>query len=308
MIQFYGGTDKGNRKHNEDCDAANNELGIGLVADGMGGYACGEVASVLVKETLIDALIQRQGLSEAIVRAHYLIKAESERDESKSGMGSTVVAVKVQDNDYEIAWVGDSRAYIWDGELKQITRDHSYVENLLNTGAITFDEARVHPNRNLITQAVGVAGEEGLEVSVVRGRLAGGQYLLLCSDGLVDEVADVDVAKFLENANSSQEMVDTLIAEAIQAGGRDNISVVIAESDAESSGLAIEPEIICTTSLDGVVHRQAPIKANSQDDINSSVTYMDDNKGNEFSPYRWGGRWLLAVLVISLIILITITV
>ncbi|WP_019529916.1 PP2C family protein-serine/threonine phosphatase [Dasania marina] len=258
MIQFFGATDKGNRKHNEDCFAADNELGLGLVADGMGGYACGEVASALVRETLVDALIHQQGLSEAIVRAHYLIRSECIEDPTKNGMGSTVVAAKSQGNGYEIAWVGDSRAYIWDGELKQITRDHSYVESLLAAGSISSAEAKVHPNRNLITQAVGVAGEEGLEVSVVNGQLAAGQMLVLCSDGLVDEVSDVEIATLLNESDDGQTLVDVLIQAAVAAGGRDNISVVIAQADAmlaEHDDDAIEPFVVCTTRLDGVTQR-----------------------------------------------------
>ncbi|MCR8923269.1 protein phosphatase 2C domain-containing protein [Dasania sp. GY-MA-18] len=257
MIQFFGDTHKGNRKHNEDCVAADNELGLGLVADGMGGYACGEVASALVRETLVDALIHHQGLSEAIVRAHYLIRSESTNDPDKKGMGSTVVAAKSQGNSYEIAWVGDSRAYIWDGQLKQITRDHSYVESLLASGSISLAEAKTHPNRNLITQAVGAAGEEGLEVSVVNGQLAAGQMLLLCSDGLVDEVSDAEIATLLNESAEGPVLVDMLIQAAVAAGGRDNISVVIAQADSVmvDDDVAREPFVVCTTGLDGVSER-----------------------------------------------------
>ena len=277
MIQFFGGTHKGNRKHNEDCFAANNELGLGLVADGMGGYACGEVASDLVRKTLVDALVQKQGLSEAIVRAHYLIRAEAKQDENKKGMGSTVVAAKAQGNDYEIAWVGDSRAYLWDGALKQITRDHSYVESLLVAGSISLEEARTHPNRNLITQAVGAAGEEGLEVSTINGRLAPGDVLLLCSDGLVDEVPDVEIAKMISRAQDSSRLVDQLIGAAFQAGGRDNISVVLAVADSvmNDDWQSIEPYVICTTELNGEVTRH-PLPSSAVSELDTGLAITTD--------------------------------
>lgn len=308
MIQFFGGTHKGNRKHNEDCFAADNELGLGLVADGMGGYACGEVASALVKETLVEALIHKQGLTEAIVRAHYLIRSESSADSSKKGMGSTVVAAKAQGNEYEIAWVGDSRAYIWDGALKQITRDHSYVESLLVAGTISIEEAKNHPNRNLITQAVGAAGEDGLEVSVTNGRLQPGQKLLLCSDGLIDEVDDVDVAKMMDGIESSKTLVQGLIDKALKAGGRDNISVVIAEADAvmAEDALVVEPFVVCTTQLDGNVERHSlpeepisqletglAIETDKTDDI-----LLDDTAKSPNLVYRVG----VVVAVLLLII------
>ena len=315
MIQFFGGTHKGNRKHNEDCFAANNELGLGLVADGMGGYACGEVASALVKETLVDALSHKQGLTEAIVRAHYLIRSESSADSDKKGMGSTVVAAKAQGNDYEIAWVGDSRAYLWDGALKQITRDHSYVESLLVAGTINLEEAKNHPNRNLITQAVGAAGQDGLEVSVVNGRLQPGQKLLLCSDGLIDEVDDVDVAKMLDSTDSSRVLVDDLIDRALKAGGRDNISVVVAEADAimaEEASPAIQPFVVCTTQLNGQVERHSlpeesiselktglAIETDTTDDI-----LLDDTASQSKMVYRVG--MVIAVLLLIVIVGVTI--
>ncbi|MGK0440936.1 MAG: protein phosphatase [Pseudohongiellaceae bacterium] len=312
MIQFFGGTHKGNRKHNEDCFTANNELGLGLVADGMGGYACGEVASALVKETLVDALIHQQGLTEAIVRAHYLIRSESSADIGKKGMGSTVVAAKAQGNRYEIAWVGDSRAYLWDGALKQITRDHSYVESLLVAGTISLDEAKNHPNRNLITQAVGAAGEGGLEVSVVNGSLAPGEKLLLCSDGLIDEVDDVIIANMLNEGDSSTLLIDDLLQKALNAGGRDNITVVIAEADAvmmDEVSSVEQPFVICTTQLNGQTRRHAiseepispletglAIETDSPDEV-----LMGKSNAQQNTVYRAG-------IVVAVLLLIVIAV
>ena len=251
MISFRGGTHPGRRKHNEDCFAVDDTLGLGLVADGMGGYACGEVASCMVKDTVVDAMNQQQGLSEAIVRAHFSVKDACVEDPTKQGMGSTVIAAKAHENDYEIAWVGDSRAYLWDGQLKQITRDHSYIESLIETGEITPEEALSHPNKNLITQAVGAAGQGGLEVSVIHGRLADGQTLLLCSDGLVDELTDIEIARIIDGFETSQAAIDPLIDAAVEAGGRDNITVVMATAQGGTADSSLEPEVIRTTWLDG---------------------------------------------------------
>lgn len=254
-INLVGATDPGSRDHNEDSFVADNALGLGLVADGMGGYACGEVASELVRETLLEAAANNESLTEAIARAHKVVKQASVDDDSRNGMGSTVIAVKVRDLDYEIAWVGDSRAYLWDGELKQITRDHSYVEALLGAGAITPAQALNHPNRNLITQAVGAAGAEGLEISVVYGRLSQGQQLLLCSDGLVDEVNDTRIARLLNQAISPEEKVKKLIDAALKAGGRDNITIILGTAETSGSGSkdkeTVVPYIIRTTTITG---------------------------------------------------------
>ncbi|WP_159931175.1 PP2C family serine/threonine-protein phosphatase [Oceanicoccus sp. KOV_DT_Chl] len=250
MISIIGATHPGQREHNEDCFAVDTASGLGVVADGMGGYACGEVASELVKVTIERATAKGEDLVAAITQAHSAVTAAAAADESKAGMGSTAVAVKFSGLDYHVAWVGDSRAYLWDGEseLKQISRDHSYVESLLSNGAISYEEAINHPNRNLITQAVGVAAEGGLDVGSVRGRLAAGQQLILCSDGLVDEVLDHDIAKLLAAAEDPEEALNALIRAAVVAGGHDNITVVIVTVPAnEASGPAIEPEIVRLT-------------------------------------------------------------
>lgn len=253
MISIIGATHPGQREHNEDCFVADAEQGLGLVADGMGGYACGEVASDLVRQTVVAAVADKEGLKEAIARAHAVIREQAEQDSDKQGMGSTAIAVKWWDRDYEIAWVGDSRAYLWSPqlrELKQITRDHSYVESLLRTGSISQEEAINHPNRNLITQAVGVAGDDGLEIEVVCGRLMDGQQLMLCSDGLVDEVLDEDIARIMLASPTPKIALKNLVNAAVDAGGHDNISIVIAWDQGKSSALpGQEPNSVRLTRL-----------------------------------------------------------
>lgn len=265
MITIIGATHPGRREHNEDCFTADSSMGLGLVADGMGGYACGELASDLVKTTIEEAVANHEGLREAIARAHGIVKNFAAEDPARRGMGSTAIVLKTTGFDYEIAWVGDSRAYLWDGNgvIKQITRDHSYVESLLASGAISYEETLDHPNRNLITQAVGVDGENGLEIGLISGRLTVGQRLLICSDGLVDEVLDEDIAGIIKRAGNSEEALTQLITAALKAGGRDNITVVIATVDQQSKDAlpAIEPEIVRSSVMRGAEHPDLPSKS-----------------------------------------------
>lgn len=299
MISIIGATHPGQRDHNEDCFAADPELGIGLVADGMGGYACGEVASELVKLTVSDAIANNEGLREGIGRAHAVVKEAAAADASKQGMGSTAIALKMQGLDYEVGWVGDSRAYLWNkeaGELKQITRDHSYVETLLSTGAITHEEAINHPNRNLITQAVGVSGEDGLEIGLVHGRLGSGEQLMLCSDGLVDEVLDYDIAKLMLDAANPEEALHSLVRAAVVAGGHDNITVVIVSADeGDDIAPAIEPEIVRSTRLSNEPEHPTMPRPSASVDITrmgQAVAYVEEEVEEDVDELEEAGLWL----------------
>jgi serine/threonine protein phosphatase PrpC len=272
MLTIIGASDPGRREHNEDSFVADSALGFGLVADGMGGYACGEVASDLVQQTVHEAVKNDSDLSDAIRRAHNIVIDAANADAAKKGMGSTVVAVKFTEADYNIAWVGDSRAYLWDqltGVLTQITRDHSYVEALVSSGAISAQEALNHPHRHLITQAMGVAGEEGLVVDAVNGRLDLGQKLILCSDGLVDEVEDQEIARILATTGTPDETVNKLILTAVKAGGRDNITVVMAFNDKELG--ALESERADRLSLDKT-------DGTRKNEVNDQVSERNENE------------------------------
>jgi protein phosphatase len=130
--------------------------------------------------------------------------------------------------------VGDSRAYLYDGELTRITRDHSHVQDLLRAGAITPEEAIKHPGRHLLTRCLGVNAESTFEVGIVNGRFLRGQEVLLCSDGLTDELTDGEIADILGTRASAQERVDKLVEAAIAHGGRDNVTVVLFSAPAEA--------------------------------------------------------------------------
>jgi protein phosphatase len=142
-------------------------------------------------------------------------------------MGTTVAAVLLRGNQFEASWVGDSRVYIYSDHLEQITRDHSYVQELVDQGAITQAEAQTSPHRNIVTQALGVTQQEQLKVGTVKGTLAMGEQLLLCSDGLNGEVTGDSIASILSAGFSVQEAVDQLIWAALDNGGSDNVTVLL---------------------------------------------------------------------------------
>ena len=231
VIDFDAKTHPGRvRGHNEDQifgDASNH---LWIVADGMGGHACGEVASEIVVRELSGSHIKGQSLESSIESAHDAVAREAEQNTKAHGMGATVVAMSSSGDEYNIAWVGDSRAYrLRDDALELLTRDHSYLEWLRDNG-IAVDEARKHPKRNVITQSIGV-GEPCPDS--ITGRLQPGDRYLLCSDGLNDELTDEEICGLLRSQEDSVAVTDALINAALEKGGRDNISVVVVDVDAE---------------------------------------------------------------------------
>lgn len=227
LLAFGSGTDIGNHSdHNEDSLFTDPQLGLWLIADGMGGHEAGEVASAIVSETVSNEVRNGTRLVEAIEKAHREVIEAGERGDGAKGMGSTIVALQVKGERFEVAWVGDSRAYLWDGELRQISRDHSYVQKLLDSGAITEDEALHHPNRNIITQSLG-ADLSSVVVDNITGTFLKGQHILLCSDGLSDEVSDPEIANILGRDGDDQTHVNNLIQAALDHGGKDNVTVLM---------------------------------------------------------------------------------
>ncbi len=233
MIEFGHSTHVGlRREHNEDTYYADGELGLWLVADGMGGHEHGEVASALARDTLVREVAAGSDLVRAIQLADEEIIRHSTRRSEALPMGTTIAAARVTaSGDYEVAWVGDSRIYVWNGGLKQLSQDHSYVQELIDQGAITSEQARSHPHRNVVTQALGVTDPQALRVECVRGQLASGTQLLLCSDGLTEEVSDSMIAGIVGRQDlSAQECVDHLVLAALDGGGSDNVTVILVRS------------------------------------------------------------------------------
>ena len=152
-VSYAARTDVGKkRQHNEDCYGVNETLGLYVIADGMGGHASGEVASKIAVAVIEEKVTQGLTLVDAIEQAHLAILEGVENGEGKKGMGTTIVAVQLHENEYTLAWVGDSRAYLWDGVISQLTKDHSMVQMLIDSGQITEAEARVHPGKNIISK------------------------------------------------------------------------------------------------------------------------------------------------------------
>lgn len=216
------------RSHNEDAFHADPEAGLWLVADGMGGHHGGEIASAILGERIPNEIQQGTSLKQAIMRAHQAIIDAAEHGKGAAGMGSTVVALRGLGDTYEIAWVGDSKAFLWNGALRQLTRDHSVVQRLLDAGAINAEEAKQHPQRNLLTQALGSSNElSEAQIDCVSGTFAPGDQILLCSDGLTSELDKTEIAAILSQELSAQVKVNRLIQAAVDAGGSDNITVLL---------------------------------------------------------------------------------
>lgn len=232
MIQYGHGSHPGHKRlHNEDTYLADPQLGLWLVADGMGGHAHGEVASALARDEIRRAVAAGGDLEDAIRTAAERISRRS-RDPAQPDtlpMGTTIAVVRIGDDGFDAAWVGDSRIYLWhgDGRLQQISRDHSYVEQLVQKGALTPSQARHHPQRNVVTQALGVTDHDFLQVAAVSHPWSRSMQLLICSDGLTEELDDGQIAAVFARDLGPQETVDQLIHAALQAGGSDNITVLV---------------------------------------------------------------------------------
>ena len=229
MIEFGHLSHVGLRRElNEDTYFGDAELGLWLVADGMGGHEFGEVASALARDAVVREVRAGRPLAEAIRRADEDIIRHSRQRAESLPMGTTMVALRLQDHRFELAWVGDSRAYLWNEQLRQLSSDHSYVQELIDQGAITAEQALAHPHRNVVTQALGVTDPQNLKVETLAGDLRPGQQLLLCSDGLTEEVDDATIGSLLARTDlSAQECVDHLVSAALDGGGSDNVTVLL---------------------------------------------------------------------------------
>jgi PPM family protein phosphatase len=222
-------TDKGRqRRDNEDASYAHAPVFV--VADGMGGAQAGEVASRIAIETFEQGLPQEgpaeDRLAAVVQKANRQIYELSHAAEEHAGMGTTVTAAYLDDGHVAIAHVGDSRAYMFrDGELVRLTRDHSLVDELVQRGKLTEEEALEHPQRSIITRALGI--EMLVQVDTWSYPVQPADVLLLCSDGLTSMLADGQIARILDEEDSLRAAADRLIEEANAAGGRDNITVIL---------------------------------------------------------------------------------
>lgn len=241
MLQSCSITDIGKRrKLNQDSvfvseGKIGNLSNLFIVADGMGGHNAGDYASKYTVEMMEQQIRFSQLtdvetiLCEAISRANYDIRQIAGRDESLSGMGTTVVAATISNDILQVANVGDSRLYIIrPDEIRQITRDHSLVEEMVRMGGIDRSAARSHPDKNIITRAVGAL--DSIEVDFFREELKRGDMVLLCSDGLTNMLEDEEIRNIVNSEASLLEKGKRLVDAANENGGKDNISVILVAS------------------------------------------------------------------------------
>ena len=223
------------RENNEDNYVASPTLGLWLVADGLGGYECGEVASSIVSDHIIECVRKGISLEASIASSHQAVIEAYLKGKGKRGMGSTVVCTIFTGNTYRTAWVGDSRAYLWNGKhLMQLTHDHSLVQELCDKGIIEKADAYKHPLSNVINQYVGQVNLASLKIDVVEGKLYRGDRILLCSDGLNCDVSDEEIEAIFAKLADEQKTADSLVEAALDNGGADNITVLVISAPDES--------------------------------------------------------------------------
>jgi protein phosphatase len=251
------------RQQNEDAFLAEENLYV--VADGMGGHNAGEVASELavttVKAGAKSGIHSMEQFRELVQQANTAIYTASLDDSTQSGMGTTLTAMAVVPGEEPrvlVANVGDSRTYLFrQGVLTRLSIDHSYVQELVNEGIITPEEARVHPRRNIVTRAMGI--ERSVMVDVFSHMVRTGDRVVLCSDGLVDEVADVEIATVLQQHTDPQETAEALVMVANANGGRDNTTVVVVDILDDISEPVELPEADTTGQMPAVTEAPAPV-------------------------------------------------
>ncbi len=237
QIEYSGKTDIGlKRKNNEDSMIINPDLGFCLVADGMGGAAAGDLASQIFALTSNSTFADYKGQSEKetiekIQKSFYLsnqkILEHVEENPLHKGMGCTAELLAFFNEGFVIGHIGDSRTYRFSsGKLEQLTIDHSFVQDQLDHGLITPEEARNHHLRNLILRAVGI--KENISLDLLRGKVSPGDLFLLCSDGLTDMVEDLRIEEILAKEDAIAYKNEQLIETAKSSGGKDNITVVLA--------------------------------------------------------------------------------
>jgi protein phosphatase len=239
VLKTFSITDIGKkRKLNQDYVFASeqpvgNLPNLFVVADGMGGHNAGDLASKVSVTTIVSSIREskktdpKELLREAVLEANSIVKKMATEDSSLTGMGTTVVVATFDGHQLLVANVGDSRLYIINEHIKQITIDHSLVEEMVRLGGIDKESARSHPDKNVITRAVGV--EDTVQTDFFKADLKLGDVVLMCTDGLTNMLEDVEIQLILENQSDIVEKAQELVKAANNKGGRDNIAVILIE-------------------------------------------------------------------------------
>jgi len=248
-VLLHGKTDVGSfRDHNEDAIGCDEDIGLAVLADGMGGHRGGEMASAITVSTILEQVTEnsrqiRSGdtdnesgysaesliIFDAVTQANSNVHTSSEANAQYRGMGTTVVVVMFYDDRLTVAHVGDSRLYrLRDGKLEQITRDHSLMQELIDRGFYTPEQARNSLNKNLVTRAIGI--DEHVQIDIQEDIVMVDDLYLLCSDGVTDMIQDHVIAQTMqENLDDLDKAASELIRLSNQAGGKDNISALLAK-------------------------------------------------------------------------------
>jgi PPM family protein phosphatase len=235
-MPFAALTHVGNRGgENEDAVGWSEPDRLWFVADGMGGHAAGQVASGIVKDVLLRNSSEKN-LAALALRAHEAVLAAARSREEWRGMGSTLVAVRIDEGVCEVVWVGDSRAYLSrNGNLTRLTRDHSVAEELRTEGLLSEAEIRSDARANQITRGL---GQDSSTPSSSQVPLRRGDRIVLCSDGMHDEVSDSAIAELVGRNAEPNAAAEALLEAALKGGGRDNISVIVVDYDGPTAPAA----------------------------------------------------------------------
>ncbi len=294
MIRSAASTNVGLvHKLNEDSLGADPRQAVWLVADGMGGHAAGEVASQVARDTMLAEVGSGKSLQEATLAAHAAVVLAAASNDAQKGMGTTSVALRIRDAQCEMVWVGDSRGYLFRaGELTQLTKDHSFMQLLIDRQHLTVEQARTHPKRNVVTQVLGYGDPVPDSITCP---LQQGDVLMLCSDGLYDELSDIEISDIMRAESDLQICVDLLVNTACEKGGRDNISTVLVRYDGPS---ALAEHVKANDSgKTTVVRGRAITRSAPGETTESSLTGRKQDR-NLFGNKLW---WLLGLLMISLL-------
>ena len=242
-MRIYSATDVGQkRKMNQDYvfvseGPVGNLPNLFTVADGMGGHNAGDYASSHAVRILVDEIREDADynpvkvIRHAIETANTEIRNRAQEDENLRGMGTTMVVATIVDQYAYVANVGDSRLYVIQDGIHQITRDHSLVQEMVRLGKMDEESARNHPNKNIITRAIGTS--EDVKIDIFERQIHADEYIVLCSDGLTNMVEDSVILEVLHGTGSLADKTERLVELANQNGGRDNITVTIIEPNAD---------------------------------------------------------------------------
>lgn len=278
------------RTGNEDSYFVDSPLFV--IADGMGGHAAGDIASATAVEVIQErrselSAQEPETLSEIVREANRAIWSKSSGDDSLRGMGTTCTMILVDGDTAQVAHVGDSRAYLLhDGELRQVTDDHTLVGRLVREGKLQPEEAARHPQRSMVTRALGV--DQDVEVDLFSLTLAEGDRLIICSDGLTGMLSESAIGEVLHSESDPQVAADQLVDKANEAGGEDNITVIVVDVGVDS---ATEPV---------VAEHRSDLGERAMTDPAADTGY---HRAVEVTPKkpRWGRRLVVTFLVIGLL-------